>query len=85
MNSVCEPFLGSVRRRALDHILILGERHMQRVLREYAFRYHSYSRPHQGLAQRIPVPKPRQTCRDANKVVAIPVLGGLHHDYQVAA
>jgi putative transposase len=85
MNSVCERFLGSVRREALDHILILGERHMQRVLGEYAFRYHSYSRPHQGLAQRIPVPKPRQTCRDANKVVAIPVLGGLHHDYQVAA
>ena len=85
MNSVCERFLGSVRREALDHILILGERHMQRVLGEYAFRYHNYSRPHQGLAQRIPVPKPRQTCRDANKVVAIPVLGGLHHDYLVAA
>jgi putative transposase len=85
MNSVCERFLGSLRREALDHILILGERHMQRVLGEYALQYHNCSRPHQGLAQRIPVSKPRQTCDDASKVVAMPVLGGLHHDYVVAA
>jgi putative transposase len=85
MNSVCERFLGSVRREALDHVIILGERHRQRLLEEYAFRYHNCSRPHQGLAQRIPVSKPRRTCREASKVVAIPVLGGLHHDYRAAA
>ena len=64
---------------------ILGERHRQRVPGEYAFQHHNSSRPHQGLVQRIAVPKSRQICRDANKVVAIPVLGGLHHDYLVAA
>ena len=85
MNSVCERYLGSVRREALDHVIILGERHMRRVLGEYAFRYHNASRPHQGLAQRIPVSTLRQSCSDASKVVAIPVLGGLHHDYRVAA
>jgi putative transposase len=85
MNSVCERFLGSVRREALDHMIVLGERHMRRALGEYAFRYHNSSRPHQGLAQRIPVSKPRRTCDDASKVVAMPVLGGLHHDYQMAA
>ncbi len=84
-NSVCERFLGSVRREALDHAIILGERHMKSVLDEDSFRYHNCSRPHQGLAQRISVAKSRQICRDASRVVAIPVLGGLHHDYCAAA
>ncbi len=43
------------------------------------------ARPHQGLGQRIPVSTPRQTCSDVSKVVAIPVLGGLHHDYRATA
>ena len=85
MNSVCERYLGSVRREALDHVVILGERHMKSVLDEYSFRYSNTMRPHQGLAQRIPVPASRGTCSDPSKVIAIPVLGGLHHDYQVAA
>ena len=58
---------------------------MKSVLEEYSFRYFNTMRPHQGLAQRIPVSTPRQTCSDASKVVAIPVLGGLHHDYRAAA
>jgi hypothetical protein len=39
MNSVCERFLGSVRRECLDHVIILRGRHLERVLREYCFRY----------------------------------------------
>jgi hypothetical protein len=85
MNSVCERLLGSVRREALDHVIILGERHMKRVLGEYSSRYLNMARPHQGLSQRIPVSTPRQTCDDASKVVAMPVLGGLHHDCRAAA
>ena len=85
MNAVCERFLGSVRRECLDHLLILGERHLLHVLREYAFQYFNEARPHQGLGQRIPVSAPRRSCKDTSKVVAIPVLGGLHHDYWVAA
>ena len=85
MNSICERFVGSARRECLDHIILIGERHMKHVLDEFCLRYFNTRRPHQGLAQRIPVSTPRQTCSDASKVVAMPVLGGLHHDYQVAA
>ena len=84
MNPVCERFVGSSRRECFDHIIILGERHMRSVLDEYSFRYFNTTRPHQGLAQRIPVSTPRQTCSDASKVIATPILSGLHHDYQAA-
>jgi len=85
MNATMERHIGSARREVLDHVIILGERHMKSVLDEYSFRYFNTVRPHQGLAQRIPVPTSRKTCSDASKIVAMPVLGGLHHDYRVAA
>jgi transposase InsO family protein len=50
---VCERFLGSVRRERVDHILVLGERHLLAVLAEYG-RYFNEARPHQGLHQTIP-------------------------------
>ena len=53
-NAVCERFLGGVRRECVDHILVLGERHLLAVLVEYAH-YFNESRPHQGLHQCIPV------------------------------
>ena len=90
MNSVCERFLGSVRRECLDHILILGEDHLRRVLREYVTHY-LRGRPHQGLAQRTPeqVVRGEQVgdgvSSPAGKVISIPVLGGLHHEYRRAA
>jgi transposase InsO family protein len=52
-NATCERFLGSVRREYLDHILILGEAHLRRVLRAYAA-YFNDARPHQGIGQAIP-------------------------------
>ena len=58
---------------------------MERYVGSVSFRYFNTMRPHQGLAQRIPDATARQTCSDASKVVAIPVLGGLHHDYSAAA
>jgi hypothetical protein len=73
------------RREALDHVMILGERHMKFVLEEYSFRYFNTARPHQGLGQRMAASTPRQTWGDASEVVAMPVLGGLHHDYRAAA
>lgn len=85
-NVICERFLGSVRRECLDHLLILGERHLFQHMKAYIEYYNLY-RPHQGLAQRIPTqlgadPLPTQP----HLVVAKPVLGGLHHHYtQVAA
>jgi putative transposase len=84
MNATCERFLGSVRRECLDHIVILGERHLHIVLGEYVA-YFNGSRPHQGLEQRVPAPDPADGPAAAGKVVALPVLGGLHHEYRRAA
>jgi putative transposase len=84
VNATCERFLGSVRRECLDHIVILGERHLHVVLSEYVA-YFNGRRPHQGLEQRVPAPQPVDGSAAKGKVVAIPVLGGLHHDYRRAA
>ncbi len=82
MNAVAERFVGSLRREALDHLLLLGTRDLDRIAGEYA-RYFNKARPHQGLGQRIP-DGPTGDGRNGD-VVAVPVLGGLHHDYRRAA
>jgi transposase InsO family protein len=46
MNACCERFLGSVRPECVDHVAVLGERHLEQVLREYCFRYFNGARPH---------------------------------------
>jgi hypothetical protein len=76
---------GSVRRECLDHVLVLSTQHLQSVLDEYCFHYFNRSRAHQGPGQRIPVPGPQRVCGDVGRIVSIPVLGGLHHEYRVAA
>ncbi len=85
MNSVCERFLGSVRRECLDHIVILGERHLEHVLKEYCFNYFNIARPHQGIGQRLPAEPAFAASADPAIVVGVPVLGGLHHHYRAAA
>ena len=84
-NATCERFLGSVRRECLDHVLILGEGQLRRVVQEYVA-YFNTARPHQGLEQAIPSPLgPAPPACPAAPIVSIPVLGGLHHDYRRAA
>jgi transposase InsO family protein len=84
-NAICERFLGSVRRECLDHILILGERHLYRMIREYV-EYFNRARPHQGIAQQIPEGSPSVPGkREKGRIIAFPVLNGLHHDYRLAA
>ena len=85
MNAFCERFLGSVRRECLDHIIVLSEAHLRHVLAEYSLRYFNMARPHQGIGQRIPVSGERAPGPLASSVIAIPLLGGLHHDYRAAA
>ena len=84
-NAICERFVGSLRRECLDHVLVIGELQLIRVLKAYVT-YFNPARPHQGIAQRIPAPTvapPGET--QAGKVMAVPVLNGLHHDYRWAA
>jgi putative transposase len=85
-NATCERFLGSVRRECLDHVLVLGEAHLRRVLREYVA-YFNTARPHQGLQQRVPDPvaMPVLLPEKGEQVRGVPVLGGLHHTYRRAA
>ena len=95
MNAICERFLGSLRRECLDHVLVLGEDPMRRVIGEYC-RYFNRIRPHQSLGQRTPSavaagneagldPGAPEVDRGSGKIIALPVLGGLHHDYRWAA
>jgi transposase InsO family protein len=84
MNSFCERFLGSVRRECLDHVVVLGECYVERVLREYCFSYFNCARPHQGIGQLLPFGSATSPSGDG-EVVAVPVLNGLHHNYRTAA
>jgi putative transposase len=84
MNALCERFLGSLRRECLDHVLLLGEKHMRRLVREYAD-YFNERRAHQGIGQAIPKGPANDNVLAVGKVVARPILGGLCHDYQRAA
>src|ERR1700730_7823741 len=85
-NAVCERFMRSVRQECLDHLLILHERQLQRVLNAYVA-YFNQARPHQGIQQQIPeAGTPAGPLERKQKtVISIPVLGGLHHDYCWAA
>ena len=82
-NPYAERLIGSVRRECLDLVIVLGEEHLRRILREY-FRYYHEVRPHQSLERNSPVP--REVDLPANGgVISIPLVGGLHHRYLRAA
>ena len=85
INSVCERFLGTVRRECLDHVVILGEHHLRSVLEKFSFTYFNVARPHQGLAHRVPAPASTESRNHGGTIVTTPVLGGLHHDYRRVA
>jgi len=86
LNPTCEHFLDSVRRERLDHVVILSESQLHRVLREAVTTYFNRARPHQGLSQRIPALAASRSVPEVGKnVVGLPILGGLHHDYPWAA
>jgi len=76
---VAERWVRSVREECLDHLLILGERHLRRVLLEYVA-FFNQRRPHQGLGQQCPVPlEPRPA---SGPISRREVLGGIIHDYE---
>jgi putative transposase len=71
--------VSTLRREVLDHVIVLGERHLLGLVREHA-RYYNMDRPHLSLAGDAPVPRAVEP-RGKGKVVALPRLGGLHHRY----
>jgi len=84
-NAHCERLNGTLRRECLDHMIILNARHLYRILKEYVAWY-NHGRYHQGI-DGIPDAYPELKVKkpDSGKIVAIPVLNGLHHDYRLAA
>jgi len=78
-NGYCERTIGSIRRECLDHIVVLNEKHLRRILKEY-FSYYHESRTHLGLEKDAPETRAIQA-PDVGSVVSEPVLGGLHHSY----
>jgi transposase InsO family protein len=82
-NAACERFLRSVRAECLDHVLVLSEAQLVSLLRSYC-EYFNTARPHQGIGQKVPDGS-RDSPKVGGSVVKIPVLGGLHHEYRLAA
>ena len=80
-NGIAERMVGTFRRQCLDHVIVLNERHLQRLMREYVGHYNRW-RPHRALALTAPAPPPRLSRpQGSDRVKASPVLGGLHHEY----
>jgi len=84
-NGVAERFVGNCRRDLLDHVIVLNERHLKRLMTEYVHYYHN-DRTHLGLEKQTP--EGREVDRVASqgrRVISMPRLGGLHHRYDLAA
>ena len=79
-NGTAERFVGSVRRELLDHVVVLDEEHLRRLLQEYVEYYHT-ERVHTSLGD---APVGRATDAGPSeraRVIGLPRMGGLHHRY----
>ena len=89
-NAFCERLIGSARRECLDFMIPLNEGHVRSILKEWTVHYNR-SRPHSSLGPGIPDPNvqtrevqiERHCIPREHRIVATPILGGLHHDYQL--
>ena len=86
-NPFVERFIGTLRRELLDHVIILGQGHLERLLREFIEEYYHPARPHQGLDGDTPIPQPKADApiTGPTRLISTPILGGLHHRYQRVA
>jgi hypothetical protein len=86
-NAICERMIGTLRRELLDRVLIVNEHHLRRVLTEY-LRHYNAARPHRSLGQLAPAQahaRPPQNNLAEHRIRRKQVLGGLTHEYQIAA
>ena len=82
-NPYCERVIGSIRRECLDHVIVLNEAHLRRILKSY-FAYYHKVRAHLSLDRNSPIPRDVEL-PECGMVVSIPQVGGLHHCYTRAA
>ena len=89
-NAFCERLIGTMRRECLDWLIPLNERHLRRILQEWVEHYNR-GRPHLSLGPGLPDPSPDarrpEPCGhrlpSRHRVIAAPILGGLHHEYRL--
>jgi transposase InsO family protein len=78
-NAYAERVIGSIRRECLDHVVVIGERHLLRILAKYV-EYYNETRTHLSLAKDAPTPR-RMHPPSQGRVIEVPRVGGLHHQY----
>ena len=78
-NPYCERVIGTLRRELLDNVIVLGESHARRMLKEYVG-YYNGSRTHLSLVKDAPEPRAIEP-PSAGPIRAREVLGGLHHRF----
>ena len=84
-NGVAERFVGSCRRDLLDHVIVLNERHLKRLMTEY-IRYYHDDRTHLSLEKQTPAGRsPVEGTDPSGQVISMSRLSGLHHRYDLAA
>lgn len=82
-NPFVERLIGTIRRECLDHVIVVDDRHLKRLLRAYLGYYHGW-RTHQSLEMDAPDGRPIQAM-PSGQVVEMPECGGLHHHYERVA
>jgi putative transposase len=82
-NPCAERVIGTLRPECLDHVVVLGEAHLRRIMRR-CLRYYHETRSHLALGKDAPVPRPVQP-PERGKVIEIPEAGGLHHPHEKRA
>ena len=75
-----ERVIGTLRRDLLDHVIVLNEQHLRRLLRTFVAQYYHPSRTHLSLGKDAPDPRSVEP-PSMGDVVEIPVVAGLHHRY----
>ena len=78
-NPSVERPIGTLRRECLDHVVVLTDTHLRRVLDAYLAYYHG-ARTHLSLDKDTPEPRPVERS-DRGRIVETPMVGGLHHRY----